>query len=143
MARWAVVGLFVVACPALALRDAAVTARNVAREQTVYRGAAAWLSEKARGGYVFNAEWDAYQELRYFGGTFSVAQGQDPLFVAAYDKERYRQISDAAAVGDPPGHIHLDRVLQPHFQKPSSICSQDRIDSRNASASDGFQVPNR
>ncbi|MBI4606359.1 MAG: hypothetical protein HY721_30710, partial [Planctomycetes bacterium] len=104
-ARWAVVGLFVAACPVLSLRDAALTARKVAPEQGIYRGAAAWLSGRARGEYVFNAEWDAYPELRRFGGTFSIAQGQDPLFIAACDEKRYRRIADAVAGKLPPEEL--------------------------------------
>ena len=44
---------------------------------------------------MFNAEWDAYPELRYFGGTFLIAQGCDPLLIAACDWERYRVIEAA------------------------------------------------
>jgi hypothetical protein len=97
LARGFVIVLLVVAGPLLALRDAAITARRVAAEQGIYRGAALWLRDKAAGGYVLNLEWDAYPELLYFGGTFSVAQGLDPVFVAAYDPERFRRIARAAA----------------------------------------------
>jgi len=64
-----------------------------------YRDAAIWLREKAPpDAFVFNSHWDSFPELRYFGGSFFIAQGQDPIFIAAFDQRRWRQI-DAAANG--------------------------------------------
>jgi hypothetical protein len=93
--RLGLTGLFLAAGPALAVRDAAITANRVAGERVSYEGAARFLANEAAGERVFNAEWEAYPELRYFGANFTILEGLDPIFIAAHDEARYREIAEA------------------------------------------------
>lgn len=82
--------------PVLGIRSAVNTLTTKPPSPPVYEGCALWLREHAPGDCVLNTEWYSYPELRYFGGNFSIVQGQDPSFISTYDQERYSIIQKAA-----------------------------------------------
>jgi hypothetical protein len=84
----------------------ALTPRPI--EVTRFIAVAKWLSANAEGSYVYNANWSSYPVLRYYGGNFRLAQGHDPVFLAAYDPEKY-ETARQAEVGQVPLEEFLDR----------------------------------
>ncbi|MBI4603591.1 MAG: hypothetical protein HY721_16690 [Planctomycetes bacterium] len=97
--RWAFLALLALLTVVPNLPVAGMAARLQATG--VYRTAGEWLRANASGAYVFNAEWDSYAELRYHGGDIWLAHGHDPVFLAACDPERHREVA-AALRGEMP-----------------------------------------
>jgi len=60
-----------------------------------YRDVATWLHEHGGGAPVFNSNWGAYPELRYFCSASRIAQGHDAVFVAYYARERFKAMRAA------------------------------------------------
>lgn len=93
--RWIVLILFITARPAMGVAAVLNAGREQLHKVEECRPAAEWLRDHAGGSIVFNAEWDAYPLLRWYGGTLKAVQGLDPVFAAAYDPDRYRLIRAA------------------------------------------------
>ncbi len=100
--RWIALILLILARPVVGTYSIRGEIPNFKSKDLIYQKAALWLKENAAGKTVFNAEWDAYPELRYFGGNFKISQGMDPVFVAAWDPEKYRRMKEVIDGKIPP-----------------------------------------
>ena len=87
--RWACLAVFLLARPAVGVIALGTQALEATQQSLPYEAAATWLREHGEGHPVFNAEWFAYGQLRYFGGNFAIFEGSDPVFLRTSDPDQF------------------------------------------------------